>query len=204
MGNFLVQQEKQFFPHDLGHHLALRLVGGHVVGEELGALGEVALQHVEQLLHPLARSGGDGHHRVEVIRAAVHLDDLQQLFLLLQGVRLVDSQHGRTAQGLDPGDQLPLRLPHMGDGLHQQQDAVHPGYALFHHVHHVVPQTGPGTVEAGGVHKDELALPPVFDAADAVPGGLGLVGNNGHFLPHKGVGQGGLAHVGPSADGNNT
>ena len=41
----------------------------------------------------------------------VDLDDLQQLVLLGEGVRLVDGQHGGTAQGLDPGDELPLPLP---------------------------------------------------------------------------------------------
>ena len=59
-------------------------------------------------------------------------------------------------------------------------------------------------VDAGCVHKDKLTLPPVFDAANAVAGGLGLIGDDGHLLPHKGVGQGGLAHIGPSADGDNS
>ena len=59
-------------------------------------------------------------------------------------------------------------------------------------------------MEAGRVHKDKLTLPPVFDAANAGAGGLGLIGDDGHLLPHKGVSQGGLAHIGPSTDGDNS
>ena len=57
-------------------------------------------------------------------------------------------------------------------------------------------------MKAGGIHKDELALPPVHDGADAVPGGLGLIGDNGDLLPDESVGEGGLAHIGPAHNGN--
>ena len=50
--------------------------------------------------------------------------------------------------------------------------------------------------------RDILGVLPVYHAVDAVPGGLGLVGDDGDFLAHQGVGQAGLAHVGPSAHGD--
>ena len=57
-------------------------------------------------------------------------------------------------------------------------------------------------METGSVQQDVLGVPPVHHAVDAVPGGLGLVGDDGDFFAHQGVGQAGLAHVGPSADRN--
>ena len=149
-------------------------------------------------------SWGPSGHGGEVVGLGVGLDDLQQLLLVLQGVHLVDDQHRGAAQGLDPGDELRLWGADVGDGLHQQQDRVHVGHALLHHVHHVVPQAGAGLVEARGVHKDELALPTVQDGRDAVAGGLGLVGDDGYLLSYQGVGQGGFAHVGTAAKGNNS
>ena len=77
------------------------------VGEPEGQL----IDRIKSLGCPavLAGPGGDGHHVVEVVGLAVDLDDLQQPVLLRHGVRLVDGQHSGTAQGLDPGDQLPDR-----------------------------------------------------------------------------------------------
>ena len=90
----------------------------------------------------------------------------------------------------------------MGDGLHQQQGAVHVGEAGGDDLHHVVPQGGLGPVQAGGVQEDELGVAPVHHTVNAVPGSLGLVGDDGDFFPHQGVGEAGLAHVGPAADGD--
>ena len=196
VGDLLVQAEQQLLPQDLRHHLALRLIGDHVLWEELGPLGQKPVQYVQQLLHPLAGPGRDRDHGGELMGLPVGLDDLQQLLLVLQGVHLVDDQHRGAAQGLDAGDELRLRAADVGDGLHQQHDRVHVGHALLHHVHHVVPQAGACLVQARRIQKDELALPPVQNGADPVPGGLGLVGDDGHLLPHQGIGQGGLAHVG--------
>lgn len=125
-----------------------------------------------------------------------------QQVLLFHGVNLIDDQHGGDPQRPDAADELLLRPAHIGDGLHQKHHRVHVGHALLHHPHHVVAQLGPGLVEAGGVDEHKLAVPPVEDGADAVAGGLGLIGDDGNLLPHQGVGQGGLSHVGPPHDGD--
>ena len=72
------------------------------------------------------------------------------------------------------------------------------------HVHHVVPQTGLGLMEARGVQKDILRVAQLHHGGDAVAGGLGFIGNNGDLLPHDGVGEGGFTHIGPTADGNHS
>ena len=101
---------------------------------------------------------------------------------------------------LDAADEGQLRSTHMGDGLHQQQRAVHVAEAGGDDLHHIVPQGGLGLVKARGIQQDILGVLPVHHAVDAVPGGLGLVGNDGYLFPHQGVGQAGLTHVRPSAD----
>ena len=79
----------EFFPDDLGADLPLGLVGDHVFGEELGTLGQIGRQEVQQLLHPLAGLSGDGDDGLEVVGGLVGLHDGQKL-LLLHRVDLVD------------------------------------------------------------------------------------------------------------------
>ena len=54
----------------------------------------------------------------------------------------------------------------------------------------------------GGIHKNKLGILPGDDAADPVAGGLGLIGNDGDLLANQVIGQGGLAHIGPSGNGD--
>ena len=105
---------------------------------------------------------------------------------------------------LDALNEGQLRAAHMGDGLHQQQGAVHVGEAGGDDLHHILSQGGFGLVEAGGVQQDILGVLPVHHAVDAVPGGLGLVGDDGDLFAHQGVGQAGFAHVGAAADGDHS
>ena len=111
---------------------------------------------------------------------------------------------GGTAQGLDAGDKLCFRLPNIRDGLHQQSHRIYVSHTLPDHIHHIVPQASTGFMQTRRIHKDKLALSPCQNTADAVPSGLGLVGNDSYFLPHQGVYQCGLAYVGPAAQGNDT
>ena len=85
-----------------------------------------------------------------------------------------------------------LLRPYVGNGLHHQKDGIHLGYRL---PGHDLPCSPPAwfwaCVKPGVSTKTNWSLTPVYNAADAVPGGLGLVGYNGHLLPHQPVGQGG-------------
>ena len=203
VGDLLVQTPQHLLPHDLGAHLTVRLIGGHTVGEQLRALLRVLGQLGHQVVQPVPRPGGDGDDGVEpVIRLAVRGDDLQQCVLLFHRVDLVDAQHAGQPLLPDALDQNALRLAHMGDGLHQQQRALHVAQALPHHLHHVVAQTAAGLVQARGVQQHVLGAVPIHHAVNAVAGGLGLVRHDGDLLAHQCIGQAGLAHVGPSAHGN--
>src|SRR6185369_14111664 len=55
-------------------------------------------------------------------------------------------------------------------------------------------------VDAGGVVKDDLGILVLVDARHGTPGGLGTGGNDGEFLAHHGVQEGGLTHVGTAQD----
>ena len=59
-----------------------------------------------------------------------------------------------------------------------------------------------GVQHPRGVQEQELALRPVDDAQEAVPGGLGLGRRDGQLLPHQPVQEGGLAHVGEAHEGD--
>ena len=203
VGDLLFQAQQHFLPDNLGADLGVGLVGGHAVGEQLGAFRGIGLQLGHQVLQAVAGPGGDGDDGVEAVKGlAVGRDHRQQVVLLLHGVDLVDAQHAGQVLLPDALEQDLLRLPHMGDGLHQQQGGLHLLQALPHHLHHIVPQPGTGLVQARGVQQHKLGILPVHHAVDPVAGGLGLVGDDGDLLPHQGVGEAGLAHVGPSADGD--
>ena len=202
VGNLLVQAEEQLFPEQLPHHLPLRLVGGLPVREELGALLGVFPQLRHQLVQTAAGTGGNGDDGVEAVPSLVIGRDDRQQLRRFHGVDLVDAQDTVQLFLPDALDQGLFRSAHMGDRLHQEQGAVHVGEAGGDDLDHVVSQGGLGPVEARGVQKNKLGVLPVDHAVDAVPGGLGLVGDDGDFLAHQGVGQAGLAHVGAAADGN--
>ena len=201
VGDLLVQTLQQLLPHQFRADLPLRLVGDHVLGEKVGPLRGELVQFLHQFLQPVAGLGGDGQDGRKIMGLAVKGDDLQQP-RFLHGVDLVDDKDGGHAALLDAPDQLLFLRSDGRHGLHQQQHAVHIRHALLHHADHEVPQPCPWLVEARGVHQHELGLAPVHDGGDAVAGGLGLVGHDGHLLPHQGVGQRGLSHIGPPAQGN--
>ena len=135
---------------------------------------------------------------------AICVDHRQQLVLFGNGVDFVDAQDARQLLLPDTLQQDLLRLSHVGDGLHQQHCALHIRQALPHNLYHVVPQPGPGLVQPRGIQQHELRVPPVHHAVNAVAGGLGLTRHDGDLLPHQGVGQAGLAHIGPPAHGDHS
>ena len=202
MGDLLVQAQQQLLPQDFPHHLPLRLVRRHPVREQLRAFLGILPQFLHQILQAAAGVGGDGDDRIKAVPCLVVSGDHRQQLRRFHSVNLVDAEDAGDLLLPDPVDECLLRAAHMGDGLHQQQGAVHVGEAGGDDLHHVVPQGGLGLVEAGRVQQDILGVLPVHHAVDAVPSGLCLVGDDGHLFPHQGVGQAGLAHVGPSAHGN--
>ena len=167
------------------------------MGTLLGELGAF----LQQSLHPLPGLGAEGHHGGKLHLSGVPGNDCQER-LLLHRVDFVDDQNDWLPGLAQLLQQSLLLRPYVGNGLHHQKDGIHLGYRLPGDAYHVVTQLGSGLVEAGGIHKDKLELTPVYNAADAVPGGLGLVGYNGHLLPHQPVGQGGFSHIGAACNGD--
>ena len=203
MWDLLIQTQQHFLPDDLGADLLIRLVGGHAVGEQLRPLHGVPLHLGQQILQTVAGAGGDGDDGVEIrVDLAVCGDDRQQIVLALHGVDLVDAQYAGQLLLPDALEKDFLRLSHMGDGLHQQQRAVHIAEAGGHDLYHVIPQSGLGLVQSRRIQQNVLGVLPIHNAVDPVPGRLGLVGNDGDLFAHQRVGQAGFAHVGSSANGD--
>ena len=144
--------------------------------------------------------GGDGDDGVKAVPGLAVSRDHRQQLRRFHRVNLVDAQNTGDFLLPDPVDQGLFRASHVGNGFHQQQRAVHITEAGGNHFHHIVPQGGLGPVKARGVQQNILGVLPVDHAVDPVAGGLGLVGDNGHFLSHQGVGKAGFAHVWPAAD----
>ena len=203
VGNLLVQAPQQLFPDDLCHDLPLRLIGCHILREQEGAFLGVLAAHGKQFLYPVSGFGGDGHNGLKIRRLGVFGDDLQQ-GVLLHGIDLVDDQNGRAAACLNFFNQALLLRANGGNGLYHQQRQVHIRNRFLSYVHHIVAQLGSGPVEARGVDEDVLGVALGDDAADAVSGGLGLIGNDGDFFTYQVVRQCGLTHIGPSADGDHS
>ena len=202
--DLLIQAEKQLLPDDLAHHLPLRLVAGLTVREQLGALLGVLAQLVHQIVQPAAGMGGDGDDGVKAAPDLVIGGDHRQQRGGLHGVDLVDAEDAGNFFLLDALDQGLLRAAHMGNGLHQQKGTVHIGETGGDDLDHIVPQSGLGLVEAGGIQQDILGVLPVHHTVNPVPGGLCLVGDDGDLLPHQCIGEAGFAHIGPAADGDHS
>ena len=202
VGNFLIEAPQQFFTDDLRHDLTLRLVGGNVIREQEGALLGVFFTLSQQLVHPVSGFRGNGNDGVKGTGGRIDRDDLQQL-VLLQRIDFVDGQNRGTVGCANPLDQGFLLNAHRRNRLHHKNGCVHIGNGLPDSADHVIAQFGTGLVVAGRVHKHKLQILSCHNAADAVAGGLRLIGNNGDLLPDQIIGQCGLAYVWTTGNGNN-
>ena len=144
---------------------------------------------------PLGRPRPAGKSAKCVVRLVL-LDQRQQLALIRQQVDLVQHQHDRRA-----GFARPVRaragLPRRRRASHRPGTAA--GRALraaAHGVHEALVERRIGLVNAGRVDEDDLRSGQRDHALDRRPGGLRLIGHDGHFLPHEGVQQRGFAGVG--------
>ena len=202
MGDLLIQTQQQLFPQQLAHDLPFRLVGGLSVREQLRTFLGVFLQFMHQIVQTAALMGRNGNDGVKSVPHLVVSRNHRQQLRRLHSVDLVDAQDAGDLFLPDAVDQRLLRSSHMGDGLHQQQRAVHIAEAGGHDLYHVIPQSGLGLVQSRRIQQNVLGVLPIHNAVDPVPGCLGLVGNDGDLFAHQRVGQAGLAHVGPSANGD--
>ena len=148
--------------------------------------------------------GGDRDDGVKAVPFLVVGGDDRQQLRRLHSIDFVDAEDAGNFFLLHPLNQRFFRAAHMGNRLHQQQRAVYIRKAGGDHLHHVVAQRGLRPVQARRIQQNELRIVPVDDAVNAVAGGLGLVGDNSYLLPHQGVGQAGLAHIRPAADGDHS
>ena len=66
-----VEQTEHLLADDLGDKLTLRLIGYHVLREQLRAFDGILVDFGEQLLYTLARACRDGHNRIELMHRRI-------------------------------------------------------------------------------------------------------------------------------------
>ena len=104
---------------------------------------------------------------------------------------LVQGVEGQAVLGIPAAG-----LDHQRRRIHAFQRAAR--RAVHHPVHRLAGALTLFAVDAGRVHQLQLATWKGGDAEQAVPGGLRPVGSDADLGAHQGVGQGGLAGVGPT------
>ena len=176
-------------------------IGHRVSREVLRPFRQVADQQLLEFLHAVSLGGADGHD-VIIPRRLIALHQRQQGFLGQQ-VDLVEHQRLFHLVAAHVLHDLVIVLAH-GGGVHHDDQRVNALQRVLGGLHHVFAQTGAGRVQAGGVQKDNLRVLLRIDAHDAVAGGLGPVGDDGHFFAHHGVHQSAFAHVGATHNGDKT
>ena len=201
VGNLVPQVVQRLFADDLRAHDALGLVGNHVVGEVLRALGHGGDERLKQCVHVVAPARRDGEHAVEaaVVQRRqlghqlfrghdvdlVHREELRALHFGKVG------QHGEVA----PADAL---------SIHHRQHRVHALLGFLSALHHELAQLGARRMQTGRVHEHDLPVLAGGHAQQLAARGLGMVGDDGHLFADKAVHQAGLAHVRAAHDGHKT
>ena len=198
--NLAVKQAQHLLADNFSDKLTLRLIGYHVLREQLWAFDGILVDFGEQLLYALARACRDRHNRVELMHRRVGRNDSEQL-LLLDGVDLIDDEDCRHVMLLDLCNQAFLSRTDVRDRLYHQNGNVHLGNRVRHHLAHVVAQTGARLVQTRGVQQNILRFTAAEYARNARARGLRLAGYDSHLLAHQLVCQRGFAHVRPSYNG---
>ena len=198
VGHFVPQISQGLFPDQLGANIPLGLIGEHIIGEIFGAHGQMRGQFCLEPIHAVAGAGADGHNTV-IARILKRINDSQQRLGLHQ-INLIEHQqlihlflahlgHNGSIMGAD------------GSHIHQHQQRIDPLHGLLNGLHHEFAQLGAGMMDAGGIHKHDLAVIAAHHAHHPVAGGLRAIGHDGHLFANKCVQQGGFAHVGAAHNG---
>ena len=174
MGNLLIKAAQQLLAHQLRADLALRLVGNHVIREEMGAFHSVFIKLIEKLLQTVSLSGRNGNDGIKVAGGTVYRNDLQKLFLLY-GVNLIYDKNGGHVNLLYAGNERLLLRADIGDRLNKQKHRIHVCHTLLDNIHHIIAKAGLWIVETRGIHQHKLSLAPADNGGDTVSCGLGLV-----------------------------
>ena len=199
MRDLLFEVPEELFADDLGHDLLFRHIGRDPFREHERPFLRKALADLHEAVQPVVPLGADGDDVHEVHKVLIGRDDRQQVFLFHR-VDLIDDEDRGDVRLLDLFDELLLLRADVGDRLDEQNDGIDVGDRLVDDVHHIVAELRARAVEARGVDENELRIAAVDDGADAVAGGLRLMGYDGDLLADERVGKRGLADIRPPGD----
>ena len=208
VGNLLPQQQKELFANDFRRHEAHRRGRDLILGEQILALGQQALEQRGQLGQTVLAQRGNRKD----FRAGPHLIEARQqgehAALVRKHVHLVDNHHEGTfvaGQRLSHGRNVALQKFRLADvemGVQHQHDDIGLTKALPYGLNHGFAETAAHLRQARRIHEDGLRVIVGQNADDLIARGLRFGGHDGDFLPEQSVQQCGLARVGRPHEGD--
>ena len=164
-------------------------------------LGQVFFANAQHALNVLGVFGRHGHKLGKSVALLHVLQPRRNVSAAIDLVELVGHQ--------ERGYVFAQERQHFGIGLVEhasfdhKQNQVHITYGTQHgFVQRAVERVVVPGLKARRVDKHKLGGTAGMDAGDAVTRGLRLARGNADFLPHQGVHQGGLAHIGLAHNGH--
>ena len=196
--HLLAKVEEELLAHELRHKVLGCGVRVHVIGEPLGAFGQVSRDKLHECVDVEALARGDDQLVVEMGKLArsaklggdllgrrlVRLGDHQELEVCLGAVDVARHPGIARANGLGRVDE---KGNHVSIGELGQRSLVE-----------LLAEAVLGLVEARRVDDNELRVGRVHHGAKALARGLRHGARDGHLLPHARVDQRRLANVGPA------
>ena len=203
VGNLVTAVEQDLLAHELRHEVLLGGVGVHVVGEPLGALGELLAHEGEEGVDVEALRGARDDDVVEVGKLARGLE-LGLHLVWLGDVGLREHEDLGRMRLVDVGAHPLVTGAHGLGGVHEHGHDVDVGELSEGGAVELLAQGVLGLVKARRVHDDDLARRRVHDGAQALARGLGHGARDGDALAARGVEQRRLAGVGTAHEGHET
>ena len=195
VGQLVAGESKEFFAHHFGRHKALAAVGQVFGVVHPILLGQVLFANGIKALHVFGGFGRHGHQLGKGVALVHAAQPGGQLGAAVHVVELVGHQNHRNVGG--------QQSQHFGIGqikvprLHHKHNHVHIRHGAQHgFVERTVERIAMPRLKAWRIHKHKLRGPQRTQARDAVARGLRLARGDAHLLPHQGIEQCGLAHVG--------
>ena len=201
--------QEEFFPHHLGRHGALRLIGEIVVRENRFAFGEVFEKHAFKAIDAVARCGRDRNDRREVVPRAGARDQRQQ-GRLRHKIDLVQDEHDRPRDVTEKLGDVLVSAPGPGRRVEDERDDIHFAQRFNRRIDHAHVQAMERPMNPRSVHEHDLAtvgrifIVEMLDRENPVARRLGFVRHDRHFGADHPVEKCGFARVGAADERDRT
>ena len=211
-GSSALRVREEFFPHHLGRHGALRLIGQVIVGKDRFAFGEVLEQHAFKAIDAVASCRRDRNDRREVVPRAGARHQRQQ-GRLRHKIDLVQDEHDRPRDVTEKLGDVLVSAPGPGRRVEDERDDIHFAQRFNRRIDHAHVQAMERPMNPRCVYEHDLAavsrifvltMVEMLDRENPIARRLGLVRNDGHLGADDPVEEGGFARVGAADERDRT